>query len=199
MTKSVHVIGNDTDTVNMFASEGWSVVVEDPDLVCFTGGADVSPELYLEGYEGTRGTNPLRDLSEVGWYLHYQRQGTSMVGICRGGQFLNVMCGGSMIQHLRNPHYGRKAKVFLCTAEGKFSQELALHEDHHQGMIPAPHGKVLGIDVNDKNVEIILYKQEGIKDIEEYPGILCFQPHPEWGHEPTKELFFQYIEEYLCP
>lgn len=191
MVKTVHVIGNDKDTVRMFKKQGWSCVTEDPDLVCFTGGADVSPELYLEGYEGTRGTNPLRDLLEVGWYLHYLRLGIPMAGICRGGQFLNVMCGGTLIQDL--PMYTSG----LPTVEDKAGNRFKVHADHHQGIVPAVDAEVF-LTRDIQGYSLTYACTYGYGNVTAY-DILCFQPHPEWGHEPTKELFFHYIEEHLCP
>lgn len=198
MVKTVHVIGNDEDTVNMFAEKGWSCVTENPDLVCFTGGADVSPELYLQGYEGTRGTNPLRDLLEVGWYLHYQRQGIPMAGICRGGQFLNVMCGGTLIQDL--PVYTSG----LPTVEDVAGNRFKVRADHHQGIVPTKGVEVLLTrDIQGERVTYAClygnFWDSSTLCFQPHSLTLCFQPHPEWGHDPTKELFFHYIEEHLCP
>lgn len=188
----VHVIGGDVAVEDMFLKEGYSLYVgnEGPDLVCFTGGADVSPELYCQSNTGSA-NNQARDLHEIGQYIKYRHMGVPMVGICRGAQFLNVMHSGTMIQH--KPGHGmRRAPVDLYDAAGNHlwratdsaPRSPRLYEDHHQMMVPADHGIVLGRDSKDGNVEIILYDDT----------ILCFQAHPEWGHETTRSVFFEMLE-----
>lgn len=199
--KTVHVIGNDPATISMFANAGWNCFDSQADLVCFTGGADVSPELYCHQNTASS-TSPHRDLAEVGQYLKYLRMGVPMVGICRGGQFLNVMNGGTMVQHLDKPHYMGKRRVQLLDHKGNQRVHDSdntkkvvpwLHEDHHQGMVPTDAGIVIGRDAIDGTAEIILYNYFS------YPKArhLCFQAHPEWGHDPTRVLFFNLLEEYL--
>src|SRR3546814_3238996 len=43
---------------------------------------------------------PYTTLFRSGYFAIARRMHKPMAGICRGGQFLNVMCGGSMIQHV---------------------------------------------------------------------------------------------------
>ena len=95
----VYVEGGDYSIVNMFRENGWFVTknLEEADLVCFQGGADVSPELYGEPNTGSYNQWDIDFLSIV-LYNNAKRLGIPMVGICRGGQFLNVMAGGKMIQ-----------------------------------------------------------------------------------------------------
>lgn len=195
-TRTVHVVGGDPDVSRMFANAGWSCWEQDPDLVCFTGGVDVSPELYCQPHQGAYGCNPHRDLVEVGQFLKYMYKGVPMVGICRGAQFLNVMFGGSLIQHIPG-HNMRKAVVKRYTVAGDLldtgaAPRTKLHEDHHQGIVPnGVSDVVLAVDANDGNVEIVLSF-----DPFDQPHLL-FQAHPEWGHEGTRKLFFDLIEEHL--
>ncbi len=88
-----------TDPAVLFADPG-SIK-----LVCFTGGSDVSPELY--GHRNLEsGCNKARDEKEVLIFEMAKKHGIPMTGICRGSQFLNVMCGGTMVQHLLASHGG---------------------------------------------------------------------------------------------
>lgn len=189
--KTVYVVGTDLAVNKMFVEEGWQVWSGAPppnkgeiDLVCFTGGADVSPYLYGEENISSY-CDPIRDEFEVEVYRDFFE--VKKVGICRGGQLLNVLNGGKMIQHIN----GHSGGFYPVTVFGNFDTPYKLHEDHHQGMIPADEDSdyvTVALDARDDNHEILWYPKT---------KSLCFQAHPEWGHDETKELFFELLEEYL--
>src|SRR3546814_10813812 len=97
----VFIVGGGAQYKAMFAKRGWEIVsdVWQADLVQFTGGADVTPALYGEKNTNS-GNSPARDIEEAGYFAIARRMHKPMAGSCRGGQFLNVMCGGSMLQHV---------------------------------------------------------------------------------------------------
>lgn len=193
----VYVVGGDPLVVSMFEDEFWQVCTQLDEaeqlaaydrlnLVCFTGGEDVSPYIYGEEPAGARGCNPARDDFEVSVFEAFE--GEPMVGICRGGQLLNVLNGGTMIQDIKPMVSG------IVVARDDDEQEYFVHVDHHQGMIAA----------EDADVHLRFYRgnpenHAGVDYSIHYPETrcLCFQPHPEWGHEPTKALFFKQLEEFL--
>ena len=96
MTKRVCVIGEDFYVDSMFEEHGWEVISEfmisTADLVCFTGGADVHPSFYGHSKHPTSRCDVLRDNEEVEIWEEFVNN-ISMVGICRGGQLLNVLNG----------------------------------------------------------------------------------------------------------
>lgn len=189
MSRIVYVVGKDRSVGAMFESMGWRAEYliestsgdEIPDLICFTGGSDVSPYLYGEENISSH-CDPIRDEFEKQVYSEFVGK-APMVGICRGGQFLNVMNGGKMIQHI-DGHSGDR-EIFL---HAKVPGVLKVREDHHQGIDSRGKGSVLAVDMYDDNEEIVWFSDT---------RCLCFQPHPEWGHEPTKELFFELIKECI--
>jgi len=69
-------------------------------LVVFTGGEDVHPSFYGGRDCGISQTNKQRDSYEIVIFNYCLRNGIKMAGICRGIQFLNVMAGGFMYQHV---------------------------------------------------------------------------------------------------
>lgn len=188
MRKScVHVVRGDRSVELMFENEGWEVVdlaeVErQRGLLCFTGGEDINPKLYGEENEGSRGINDKRDEYEKDiWEFFNGLQ--PMIGICRGGQLLNVLNGGKMKQDHSPMHSG------LRTIKGPWGSVREVLEDHHQVMIP-PIGKkcyTLWSDMKDDTSEVVILPQMQV----------AFQAHPEWGHEPTREFFFHTIAEYI--
>src|SRR5690242_167619 len=76
--------------------------VDDADIILFTGGEDVNPELYGEVALHTTHFNRLRDQKEKLIFDAALEREIPMVGICRGGQALNVFNGGKMWQHVNN-------------------------------------------------------------------------------------------------
>lgn len=74
--------------------------LEEADLVVFAGGDDVNPALYGEKPHSTVSWNDDRDTADINAYLFCMETGIPMLGICRGAQFLSVMNGGKLYQHV---------------------------------------------------------------------------------------------------
>jgi gamma-glutamyl-gamma-aminobutyrate hydrolase PuuD len=184
----VYIVGGGSDFSKMFQSYGWEVTTDlfKADLVQFTGGADVTPEIY--GEKNTDSHNDFnRDLREAAIFTIAKRIGKPMVGVCRGGQFLNVMCGGSMIQHVEGH---TKAHTITAWYKG-IAKTVLVTSTHHQMMVPEPdNGDVLAYTdtVGDADTEVIMYWED---------MVLCFQPHPEFGGHECQEYYFELIERCL--
>lgn len=69
------------------------------DACLFTGGADVHPFLYGEKVHPTTVFDIRRDMTDITAYKSLTST-VPKIGICRGAQFLNVMSGGSLYQHV---------------------------------------------------------------------------------------------------
>lgn len=188
---SVYIVpfDNHKQVEKMFEDVGWEIENGwvHADLVCFTGGADVSPDMYGEKNEGLSHCDVDRDDRERDIYLSLQNN-VPMVGICRGGQFLNVMNGGRLVQHIDG--HGMRVGKAVDPSEEPEGIVFDIHEDHHQAIVPTDEAIVLlrSLPWSDWIVEACWYPET---------KSLCFQPHPEWGHRPTKDLFFDLIEEYI--
>ena len=71
------------------------------DGLILAGGADVDPASYgAPPHERTGETVPERDRFELALAHRAMERGIPLLGICRGGQMLNVACGGTLVQHL---------------------------------------------------------------------------------------------------
>ena len=100
--RNVYIVSGSSAYINMYVNNGWAVVsdMRDADLVHFTGGEDVTPVLYGQHPHPRTYNSEARDQAEMKVYLQALGLDIPMVGECRGGQFLNVMCGGEMYQHV---------------------------------------------------------------------------------------------------
>jgi putative glutamine amidotransferase len=71
----------------------------------FTGGHDVSPSMYgAEKKEYCGSPSPERDIMEKMIFTDAWNRDVPVFGICRGIQFINVMCQGSLYQDLEREH-----------------------------------------------------------------------------------------------
>jgi carbamoylphosphate synthase small subunit len=192
---------------HMFRSEGFEKTYNsnEADLVCFTGGSDVSPHLYGEGKHPLTGNSLKRDEVESEWFNVFKAQGIPMVGVCRGGQFLNVMCGGKLYQHVNNHAIGGTHGL-LDLPTGK---RWEVTSTHHQMMRVGAEGTLIGqsdgtwATVKEYVSEGKVVDDAGYSNVDvevvAYPesNVLCFQPHPEFEEGECREYFFTLVYKLL--
>lgn len=166
------------------------------DLVCFTGGEDVSPELYKHRNLASH-NNHRRDELEVKLFTIAQEFSLPMTGICRGSQFLNVMCGGTMVQHLQRDHGG--ANHVCETLEG---QKFPVTSSHHQMSVLGEGGIFLAWAEKRLSPRDLIYDGDIPKSVLDpndpelvrvteafsYPErrVFACQHHPEWQNPKEK-------------
>ena len=204
----------DEGTRKMFRENGYYILnsLENKvvDLVCFTGGADVGPILYGDEKLKVTSDDPPRDERDVEAYMKYAR--IPKVGICRGGQFLNVMSGGKMWQHVDNHGSGHIMQNLLNVPGEVDQDEVRVSSTHHQMMIAGTEGEVLAIAM-DKNANYPrgiakVYLGAGDKKVPEYDTevvwypktkSICYQPHPEYGSKDSvnQKYFFNLLNYFF--
>ena len=188
----------------------------DIDLLVFTGGSDVNPTLYGEKVGSNTVTNINRDNEESDMYNYFSH--LPKLGICRGSQFLTVMSGGKLVQHVEG--HTRNHKIHLdvegYSLRGGNSNdllELEITSTHHQMMFPynLKHNayKILGwskkylsdVYLDGENKEIELPTDFLEPEIVYYKNSrsLCVQGHPEMDScpEKTKLIILRLIRDYL--
>ena len=208
---SVYLVGNEVSGYDtMFKKNGWKVYYDydvdssnaGPDLVLFTGGADINPAIYGEKPAGCGDWNSNRDDYEISVFNKYAGS-VPIVGICRGAQLVNCLNGGSLWQHVDN----HTRDHFLHTHKG---EKIFVTSTHHQMMIPhKTEGIVLAwaqlstiklrenvawgcldpkASKDDPDTEVVYYSKH---------KHLCFQPHPEYGVKSCEDYFFSLVHKYL--
>lgn len=174
---------------------------KDADIMVFTGGEDINPGLYGQPTLPQTYFTQERDDYELNALA--DNPGKIYVGICRGAQLLNVSLGngGSMWQHITG--HGGGIHPAIDTDTGL---EVSINSIHHQGMIPGKDGRVLAYatlagtkispattlfradNPNERDVEAIWYPKT---------KCFCFQAHPEFGHRPTTNYFFDLLKSFV--
>ena len=199
---SVHIVGGHFDIESMFRSYDWGIsgTIPGADLVCFTGGEDVTPALYGAPNRGS-GYNINRDAAEIYALQIALDSGKPCVGICRGGQFLNVMSGGKMIQDISG--HAKHGTHTVYTTLYKSHESLQVTSTHHQMMWPSKDGEMFMFARGLANV----LSGEELAVANDVEGVyyahtraLCFQPHPEFSGDigDTRVIFFDAIKKYFA-
>lgn len=159
------------------------------DVVFFDGGADVHPAYYGEQIHEKTVANPVRDWAEHIVFKHYWRTNAVFAGICRGSQFLNVMCGGDLHQDLLSIKKAHD-KIHELKIEKESSLYKVLDEDledtdlfdansyHHQAVNELGEGLT----------PILIEPETGIIEGYESDRIRAVQSHPEY---PDKEYILR--------
>jgi putative glutamine amidotransferase len=72
------------------------------DGLLISGGADIDPALYGEPMAGSRAPDSGRDRLDVEAARMAQERAVPVLGVCRGMQAINVLAGGSLLQHVED-------------------------------------------------------------------------------------------------
>lgn len=197
----VHIEHSNAQYQALFRNLGFSIVSpEEADLFCFTGGSDVSPSMYGEPNHKSW-NDEYRDAKEERLFNYGLENCIPMVGICRGGQFLNVMSGGKMYQDVTG-HTRSHYIVDEITGE-----TIYVSSTHHQMILPSNEGAIIAKsrdvrserewfenqvfkrDVTDEGIEVVFYART---------RCLCFQPHPEFdGYPDMRNYFLSLLQRHL--
>lgn len=204
MRNKVLIIGQDSSISAMFSRNGWDVthntLETDIHLVQFTGGEDVTPSLYQEKAHPATACNLSRDVRESQIFLDFKGR-VPMAGICRGAQFLNVMNGGSMWQHVG----GHAIRGVHIAKDQMSGEDIMVTSTHHQMMIPNDNAIVLltanqasfkqGWEVQEvgsakPDIEALYYAET---------SCLCYQPHPEYVDidHSCQTTYFDYLSTFF--
>ena len=188
------------------------------DIICFLGGPDVSPIYYNEEAIDTTVVDEQHDQIDLEIYCSTKDRSQLLVGICRGGQFLNVMSGGMLWQDVDN--HNNKHPMFVSTIK----PTIEVTSIHHQMMIVHKTASVLGYSMRatKKQSEFLSWDLKGTNKIKIKSGAptnaytnmivntdtdpevvwyegnrcLCYQPHPELGSVFEREYFFSLIDKF---
>jgi len=170
-----------------------------------TGGPDVDPSRYGEpAAPETYGVSELQDAFEAALFRSAQRLSRPVLAICRGAQLVNVLCGGSLDQHItgRNdllahgiPNGGGGSEntyaIESASRLGRILGESATGRcHHHQAVARVGDGLVVSARTSDGTVE-------GLEYANPMPShwMVAVQWHPEETADSDGRLFSALITE----
>lgn len=175
-------------------------LLDDVDGLLLSGGIDVNCKLYKQSkHPKADAYDDVRDAFEFNLASEALVRDIPVLGICRGMQLLNVVCGGTLIQHLDNVHIHqvRPADLWTVAHDVTVSTESKLFEllqqerfgvnsRHHQAVDSLGAGlRVCARAVPDSVIEAI-----------EMPSarfVVGVQWHPENGvqRDPVQTQLFK--------
>ena len=172
----------------------------------FTGGQDVSPELYGEKPRQACGeVCEKRDAFERNLFTQALEQDKQMLGICRGIQFFNACLGGTLYQDLPTEHPSEVAHVMrppyarivhsgallpgspLAALLGR--TELGVNSYHHQAIKALAPGHAEMARSEDGLVEAVYMPDKSF--------VWAVQWHPEFSFcsdENSRKIFSAFVE-----
>jgi putative glutamine amidotransferase len=176
-------------------ADGSDEVLDALDGLVFSGGSDLSPDLYgAEADPETKGTNPARDRGELALLTAALERDLPVLAICRGVEVLNVVRGGDIVQHLPDVLGNESHRE----VPGTFSDHPVRVDPSSQleevrGAVKSSHHQGLG-RIGDGLREVAWAEDgivEGVEDPEK-PFLVGVLWHPEAGED--QRLFEQLVE-----
>lgn len=212
----VLIVDSNSEYVRLLRSVGFSIhqskyndpkynldIIPEMDLVMFTGGADVHPIFYNGVHNGTSHTDRLRDEVEMALFDQCVKHKIKMTGICRGIQFLNVMCGGRMYQHI-NGHGGVLHDIIIPAKD----IVVKVSSTHHQ-MVLLPDNAIPIAWTHPENISnVYIGPDADMVNIPEYeieaavyPTYNAFgvQFHPEmiWCAKDGRDYYLKILSDFM--
>ena len=158
-------------------------MVKDVDLIIFSGGADINPEIYNQrNFSSYIDDSSIeRDYLELKLLEIANSLSKKILGVCRGHQLVNAALGGTLIQEvsLMGSHGGHHHLVEPEGIVGKFF--TTVNSMHHQGVL------------NPGDGQTVTSRYGGVIESTESKNIITVQFHPECMGDTQASSFFQYI------
>jgi putative glutamine amidotransferase len=119
-------------------------------------GEDIEPKHFNstpENYSHLEKTHPLKDKIEIELIRHALRRKLPILGICRGSQLLNVVCGGTLYGDVQKEKKSRLKHIDFA------------HYDTYRHPISIVAGSPLGKWYLRKTLRVNSYHHQGIRDL----------------------------------
>jgi len=183
-------------------------VLDRLDGVVFTGGGDISPDVYGAVAEPTvRGVKRERDMFELALARKAYARKIPVMAICRGLQVVNVAFGGTLVQDLPThtdvhdhdivgegvyePHLDSVVDEGCRLAGIMGAGPQKINSIHHQAVDELGDGLTIVARAADGTVEAIEHEDSS------WP-LVAVQWHPEFlavaDHGPSNNLFAGFVE-----
>ena len=196
----VYVTGHD-DMIGRFFEKylGYEAVydrMEHHDILCLSGGGDISPALYGQDNDHSQGILVGRDLDEIKEYFHALMKRIPIIGICRGAQLLWALNGGILHQHRIQTGYESDGLHPMRRMDDENAFDLGdplyINSTHHQMMALLPYSGIIsnvwvsthtdpfrkpGSDAPETEHHVEMFAVHSKK-------ILAMQFHPEYKRFP---------------
>lgn len=185
------------EPVNLLPVAGadWDERIRGIDGILMPGGADINPRAYGQAVESEHvyDVDDLADEADIALVKYALQSGLPYFAICRGLQITNVALGGTLLQHMAQPHHHHVAPVTFDSHTDELGLSTATVEAscyHHQiidGLAPG--------------LEVIARSAEGHIEAVKVPAkgwAFGVQWHPEDNYDtnaPQLEMLRRFVQE----
>lgn len=191
----VWAAGGDPITLLPVEGSNWSERLAGFAGVLMPGGSDVDPKRYGQepASEELYGIDPLQDEVDISLVKYAFEHDLPLLTICRGTQVTNVALGGTLVQHMAEPHRHHVAPVEITehiVDLGITNPRVSASCFHHQI-----------IDSLGAGVKPIAFAAEGHIEAVKYEGLSWgygVQWHPEDNYKDDAaqlELVRRFVDE----
>lgn len=193
LAEAVWAAGGEPLTLLAVEGSDWSERIADFDGVLMPGGADIDPRNYGQEPQSDDlyGMDPMQDSVDISLVRFAIEKGMPLLAICRGLQITNVALGGTLTQHMSEPHFHHVAPV---TVESH-ADELGLTEStleascyHHQAIDELADGLTVIARAAEGHIEAVKIHSSG--------WAFGVQWHPEDNYDTERgqrEIFERFV------
>ena len=157
-----------------------TIDMTDYDGLILCGGNDINPVYYGETIDGAVNIDDFRDKCEIALAREYIKMQKPVFGICRGHQLINILFGGTLIQHIPNsqlhratdgrPHtYHEVRSVKKSLLYDLYGNEFTVNSSHHQAVKTPGNGLVATAWWDGKYVEATEHTTLPIVSVQWHP------------------------------
>lgn len=208
MSRKIYCAGS-TNYINWMQPTEIVDSVEAADLICMTGGEDISVKVAKEKVaHPTLYYNEERDHSELKIWNRCFELNKKVIAICRSSQMASILGGGKLVRDQDNPHGEHE----ILTHDNKI---ILSASTHHNAMWPwnidKDKWKLLGWTVNNSNYHEDQYSNECVNGVVEGDkeceivlfrniNTLAHQHHFEfcnWKYDEKYKYTLNYLREQL--
>lgn len=166
-----------------------NVKLHDLDALIVGGGDDIHPELYDGEYTGKEDYDRARDALEIRCLKMAIDDGIPILGICRGAQLMNVVCGGNLFNDVRRMRVRTSnRRQLLATKKIKIEPRSLLKNVCGKDTMKVNSLHYQAVDRCGDNISISARDNDNIVQAIEYT------PH---GSDKARGLGVQWHPEYL--
>jgi putative glutamine amidotransferase len=195
LLESIWNAGGDPITFLPVAGPNWEERLAGFSGVLMAGGGDVDPKRYGQSVTAAElyGVDELQDENDFSVAEFALERGIPLLAICRGFQVVNVLRGGTLVQHMAQPHTNHVSNLTISSGVSDLGLSKATLETscfHHQAVDKLGEGLEVLASAPEGHVEAfrILAKAWSF-------GV---QWHPEDNYKTDAqqaELFAKFLDE----
>ena len=176
------------------------------DGILFTGGQDVSAELYGEKpLDGLVASCDKRDAMETTVLKISMELGKSVLGICRGIQFINAALGGTLyqdlpVQHPSDINHHQHAPYDVPVHEVELIRNSPLYECLQTRILPVNSYHHQAVKKIAPGVETMAFSPDGLVEAIYMPSqkfLWAVQWHPEFSYQTdinSRKIFQAFVD-----